>query len=76
MVGDDHDISDVEFGIHSSSGVAHDESLYSQLVHHTLREGYFLHGVALIVVETAFHGHDISTSELAKDEFTAMSFYG
>ena len=76
MVGDNHQVANLEGGIHTTSGIRDKERLNAQLVHHTNGEGDFLHVIALVVVKTALHGHDVYTTELAKDEGTSMSFYG
>ena len=76
VVGDDHDVADEELGIHASGGVAHEERLDAQLVHHAYGERHFLHRVALVVVEAALHGHDILAAKLSEDELAGMSLDG
>ena len=76
LVGNDHQITDFEVWIGSTGGVAHKQSLDAQFVHDADGEGNFLHGVAFVVVEAAFHGHDILLAELSEDEAAAVAFYG
>jgi hypothetical protein len=75
MVGDDHQVANLECRIHATCSIRYEEGLDAQFVHDTDREGDLLHVVALIVVETALHGEDIYTSELTEDELAAVSFY-
>ncbi len=74
VVGDDHEVADVEVGVHASGSVADEESLDAQLVHHAYGECDFLHGVAFVVVESSLHGHDVLASEASEDESAAMAF--
>ena len=73
VVGDDHQVADLELGVHATSGIGYEEGLDAQLVHDAYREGDLLHGVALVKVEAAFHGHDIDASQLAEDEFAGVA---
>ena len=75
VIGDDHQVANLEAWIHTTSGIADEERLDAQLIHHTYWEGHFFHRIALIVVETTFHSHDINTSEFSEDEFSAMALY-
>ena len=43
MVGDDHEVADLEFRIHASGGIADEERLDAQFVHHAHGEGHFFH---------------------------------
>lgn len=76
MVGDDHHVADVELRVHATGGVADEEHLDTQLIHHTLGEGNFLHRVALVEMEAAVHGDDVNATELSEDEFSGMSLHG
>ena len=73
MVGDDHQVANLEAGVHAASRIADEEGLDAQLVHHAYGEGDLLHGVALVVVEAALHGHDIHSAELSEDELAAVA---
>ena len=75
VIGDDHQVANLEARVHTTSGIADEERLDAQLIHHTYWEGHFFHRIALIVVETTFHSHDINTSEFSEDEFSAMALY-
>ena len=76
MVGNDHQVANLKGGIHTTSGIADKECFYAKFIHHTDGEGDFLHRVALVVVETALHGHDVYTTQLAEDECTSVSLNG
>ena len=73
MVGDDHQVADLELRVHAAGSIGDEERLDAQLVHDTHREGDLLHRVALIEVEAALHGHDVHPAELSEDELAAMS---
>ena len=75
MVGDDHQIANLERGIHTARRVAHEEGLDAQLVHHADGEGDLFHGVAFIKVETPLHGHDILVTKLSEDELPGVTLY-
>ena len=76
MVGDNHQVANLEGWVHTTCCIADEERLDAKFVHNTDREGDFLHRVALIVVETALHGHNVYTTELTEDECASVSFYG
>ena len=76
VVGDDHQVANLEGGVHAAGGVADEERLDAQFVHHPDREGDFLHRVALVVVEAALHGHDVNSAQFAEDQHAAVSFNG
>jgi len=73
MIGDDHQVADLELRVHAACRIRDIECRDAQLVHHAHGEGDILHGVALIVVEASLHGKDIHPSQFAEDEFAAMS---
>ena len=76
VVDDNHQVADLELRVHAARGIAYEEGFDTQLEHHALREGYFLHIVSLIEVESAFHRHDVLAAQLSEDELACMSFYG
>ena len=76
MVSNHHQVANLEGGVHAASSIRDKERLDAQFVHDTDREGNFLHVIALVVVETTLHGHDIYTTELTEDEGTSVSLYG
>ena len=76
MVGNDHEVADVEFGIHATGGIADEERLDAQFVHDTYGEGDLFHGISLVVMESALHRHDILAAELSENQFAAVAFYG
>ena len=73
VVGDDHEVANLEIRVHAAGSVGYEEGLDAQLAHDSDGEGYLLHGIALVVMETALHGHDVLVAELTEDEFPAMS---
>ena len=76
MVGNHHEVSNLESGVHATCCVRDEERLDAQFVHDADGERHLLHIVALVVVESALHGHDVDAPELAEDELAAMSFDG
>jgi hypothetical protein len=76
MVGDNHEVANLEGGIHATCRIGDEERLDAQLVHDANGEGDLLHVITLVVVETALHGHDVYTAKLAEDEGTSVTFNG
>ena len=74
VVGDNHEVANLELRVHTSGGIADEEGLDAQLVHDANREGYLAHGVPLIEVEAALHSDDVLASEFAENEFPAVTF--
>ena len=75
MVGDNHDVADLEFGVHTTCGIRDEQRLDAQFVHHTYWECHVLHRVALIEVETTLHGEDVNTPEFTENQFATMAFH-
>ena len=69
-------LTNLEGGVHTTSGIRNEERLNAQLVHDTNREGNLLHVVTLVVVETTLHSHDVHATKLTEDEGTSVSLYG
>ena len=76
MVGNHHQVANLEAWVHASGSVRDEEGLDTQLVHHANGEGDLLHRVALVVVETALHSHDIHTAKFSEDKFAAVALDG
>ena len=76
MVVDHHEVTDLERWIHTACRIADKERLDAQLVHHPLGECHVLHRVALIVMETTVHRHDVFAAKLAEDKFSGMTLNG
>jgi len=76
MVGDYHQVTNLESGVHATCSVRYEESLNTQLVHDADREGYLLHGIAFIEMEASLHRHDVDTSQLAEYQLATMSLDG
>ena len=74
VIGNYHQIANLEAGVHTTCSIGNEERLDAEFVHDTNREGDFLHGVTFIKVETPLHGHDIYSTEFAKDESAGMAF--
>ena len=76
MVGNHHQVTNLEGGVHTTCGIRDEEGLDAQFIHDTYGEGDFLHVVALVVVEAALHGHDVNTTQFTEDECSRMSLDG
>ena len=76
VVVNNHQVTNLELRVHTARGIAYEEGLDAQFEHHALWEGYFLHVISLIEVESAFHRHDVLAAQLSEDELACMSFYG
>ena len=76
MVSDDHQVANLECGVHATSSIRHKERLDAQFVHNTYGEGDFLHRVTLVVVEAALHSHDVYTTQFTEDECSSMPLDG
>ena len=74
VVGDDHQVAHAEILIHAAGGIADEEGLDAQFVHHADGEGHFLHRVALVEMEAPLHGEDIDATQFAEDEFAFVTF--
>ena len=59
MIGDNHQVTNLESGVHATCSVRDEECLDTQLVHDTNGEGNLLHIVSLIVVEASLHSQDV-----------------
>ena len=75
MVGDNHQVTNLESGVHATSSVRYEECLDTQLVHDTNGEGNLLHIVSLIVVETSLHSQDVYATQLTENQFAAVALY-
>ena len=75
MVGNHHQVTNLEARIHATGSIRDEEGLDTQFVHYTYGEGNLLHRIPLVEVETAFHSHDIHTAKLTEDKLAAMTFY-
>ena len=76
VVGDNHQVANLEGRVHTAGGIRHEEGLDAQFVHDAHGEGDFLHGVALVVVEAALHGQDVYPAKFAEYQFATMTFHG
>jgi len=76
MVGDNHQVANLKMRVHTASCIRNKQRLDAQFVHDADREGYLLHGIALIEMEASLHRHDVDTSQLAEYQFATMSLHG
>ena len=75
VIGDNHQVADFKIGIRTAAGIRNKQGLDTQFPHYTYREGHFLHGISLIEVEASLHGHNILITQLAENQFAAVSLY-
>ena len=68
VVLDDHQVALGELRVHAAAGVADDQALAAQRLHHPHRQRDLLKRIALVKVETAFHRHDGLAGQPAADE--------
>ena len=76
MVGNHHQVANLEARVHATGSIRDEKCLDAQLVHHANGEGNLLHGVALVVVETALHSHNVYAAQLSEDKLAAMALNG
>ena len=76
VVGDQHEVTDFEVGVHAARGVADEERVDAQLVHGADGERHLGHGVALVVVEAAVERHDGLAAEASEEQASLMAFDG
>ena len=76
MVGDNHQVANLEGGVHAAGSIADEERLDAQFIHHADGEGDGFHVVTLIIVEAALHGEYVYTAEFAEDELARVSLDG
>ena len=76
VICDNHQVANIELRVHATCSIRNKEGLDAQFVHHTYREGNFLHRITLIEVETSLHGQNIHTAQLSEDELATMSLNG
>ena len=74
MIGENHQVADLELRVHATGGVADEECLDAQFIHHPDGEGHFLHRITLVEVEPALHGEDVHATELTEDQLAAVPF--
>ena len=73
VVGDEHNISYAEVGVHTTGCIAHTQHLNAYGLHHSNGECGLFHRVALIVMETALHCHYILLAKHTKNELSLVS---
>jgi hypothetical protein len=76
MVGNNHQVANLESRIHTTGSIRDEERLDAQFVHDAYGEGNFLHVVSFVVVETALHSHDVYATQFAEDECTSVTLDG
>ena len=73
MVRDNHQVADLERGVHAAGGVTHEQCLDAKLIHHANRKRHLLHRVTLVVVETALHSQNVLLAKLADNQAAAVA---
>ena len=76
VVGNHHQVANLEGWVHATCSIRDEECLDAQFVHDAHRERHFLHRVAFVVVESPLHGHDVNPAKLSEDEFAGVSLDG
>src|SRR5262249_9642792 len=76
VVLDDHDVALGPLRIHAAAGVADNENLAAQRLHHTDGEGDLLEGVAFVSVKAAFHRDDRLSGQFPADEAAGVGNHG
>ena len=76
VVGDEHEVANLKFWIHTSRGVADEEVFDAQFIHDTDREGDLLHVVAFIIMETSFERHDFLAAQATEEQTAAVALNG
>ena len=67
MIADQHDISNFLIWIQSAGSIGNEETFNPQLLHNTHRKGHFLHGIAFVVMKSAFHRDYFFAAKLPKN---------
>jgi hypothetical protein len=75
LVGDYHQITNFKLGVGAACSIADEQCFDTQLIHDTNGKSDLLHGVAFIVMKSAFHGQDVFVSQFSEDKITRMPFY-
>ena len=76
VVGDEHEVANFKFRIHTSRGVADEEVFDAQFIHDTDRESHLLHVVAFIIMETSFERHDFLAAQATEEQTAAVALNG
>ena len=74
VVGDEHDVTNLETFVRPPRGVGHEEGLDAEFVHHADGERHLLHRVALVVVEASLHGQHFLSAEPSENQAARMPF--
>ena len=75
VVGDNHQVANLEVRIGATSSIADEKSLDTQFIHDPNGERDLLHRIALIIMEATLHGHHILAAKFSEDEFSGMALY-
>ena len=75
MVFNNHDVANLEIGIHTSGCIGNEQRVYAQLIHYAYGECHGSHSISFIEMETSLHGKYIDIAELSKNELSRMSLY-
>ena len=76
VVGDNHQIAHAERCVDTTRSIRHEEVLDTEQCHHTYRECHLAHSIALVVVETTLHSHNLATCNGSEDKATFVALNG
>ena len=75
MIGNNHQITNFEIGIHTTRSIRNHQIFDSQCFHYAHRKRNLLHVISFIEVKSSLHGQYIYLAEFAENEFSAVSFH-
>ncbi|GFI06516.1 hypothetical protein IMSAGC006_01259 [Muribaculaceae bacterium] len=75
MVGDDHDVADLECRVHATCGIAYEEGADAECFHYAHGESHLFHVISLVVMETTLHSHHAFAAESAENQVSAVALY-
>ncbi len=76
MILNDHDVSDIEIGIESTSSVGDHQQFHSHQSHHSDGKDDLLHRVSLVKMESSSHAHTLNASNGSKNKLSHVSSDG
>ncbi len=76
MIGDEHDIAGIKFGIEAAGGVGDDEGSSAQGLEYADGKSHKRHGVSLVVVHAPLHNHHVHALQAADQQAAGMAGHG
>ena len=73
VVCDDHNVADLEIGIHAACGIWNKQCVDTQGFHNSDRERHLLHAISFIEMEASLHSHYTFVAEISENQFSAVS---